>query len=149
MVLALVLSGREWTRCYKWYQSRSSRFHRRVWDRGSTYLLVIVVSRHDTSILWIVSMSCQSTTSRHDGLFRRPTWPSIPLPQVVGRQDPLQRKFKNFIIKSPTFIGEVAGTHFYKFSVYNFEISNILNQKMKRLRWNYLLKLPTGHEDWA
>jgi hypothetical protein len=46
----------------------------------------------------------------------------------------LQRKFKNFIIKSPTFIGEVAGTHFYKFSVYNFEISNILNQKMKRLR---------------
>jgi hypothetical protein len=48
--------------------------------------------------------------------------------------DPLQRKFKNFIIKSPIFIGEVAGTHFYKFSVYNFEISNILNRKMKRLR---------------
>jgi hypothetical protein len=26
---------REWTRCYKRYQSRPSRFHGRVWDRGS------------------------------------------------------------------------------------------------------------------
>jgi hypothetical protein len=25
----------EWTRCYKWYQSRSSRFHGRVWVKGS------------------------------------------------------------------------------------------------------------------
>jgi hypothetical protein len=27
--------SRDWTGCYKWYQSRSSRFHGRVWVRGS------------------------------------------------------------------------------------------------------------------
>jgi hypothetical protein len=26
---------REWTGCYKWYHSRLSRFHGRVWVRGS------------------------------------------------------------------------------------------------------------------
>jgi acyl-coenzyme A synthetase/AMP-(fatty) acid ligase len=26
---------RDWTRCYKWYQRQPSRFHGRVWVRGT------------------------------------------------------------------------------------------------------------------
>jgi hypothetical protein len=29
---------REWTGCYKWYESRPSRFHGRVWARGFGYM---------------------------------------------------------------------------------------------------------------
>lgn len=31
--------------------SQLSRFHGRVWDKGSSYLQVITVSRHDISII--------------------------------------------------------------------------------------------------
>jgi hypothetical protein len=28
--------SKDWMGCYKWYQSRPSRFHKRVWVRGSS-----------------------------------------------------------------------------------------------------------------
>jgi hypothetical protein len=31
--------SRDWTGCYKWYQSRPSRFHGRVWARGFGYMV--------------------------------------------------------------------------------------------------------------
>jgi hypothetical protein len=56
--------SRDWTGCYKWYQSRPSRFHGCVWARGFGYMA------HDTYGLgWSHGMAYEDT--RHTDVAKR------------------------------------------------------------------------------
>jgi hypothetical protein len=50
-LLGVSTDGLDWTGCYKWYQSRPSRFHGRVWVRVLGYdawrMWTRVVTCHD------------------------------------------------------------------------------------------------------